>query len=48
MLGLPWPSGADFTLSDRDAAAPTLAEARTAGLLPRYEDCLGLVAAAHA
>ncbi|MCP9994225.1 dTDP-4-dehydrorhamnose 3,5-epimerase [Streptomyces albogriseolus] len=48
VLGLPWPSGADFTLSDRDAAAPTLAEARTAGLLPRYEDCLGLVAAAHA
>lgn len=35
-LGLPLP--ADAVLSDRDRAAPTLAEARTAGLLPQGDD----------
>lgn len=35
-LGLPWPSDLTPALSDRDAAAPTLAEAARAGLLPRY------------
>ncbi len=37
-LDLPW-SSRDPVMSPRDAAAPTLAEARAAGLLPRYEDC---------
>lgn len=39
-LELPWPSGLEPILSDKDRAAPTLAEAQHAGLLPRYEDCL--------
>ncbi len=39
-LGLPWPTDIDPVLSDKDAAAPTLAEAREAGLLPEYGDCV--------
>ncbi|WP_026455446.1 dTDP-4-dehydrorhamnose 3,5-epimerase family protein [Saccharomonospora iraqiensis] len=39
-LGLPWPADTEPVLSDKDAAAPTLAEARRDGILPRYEDCL--------
>jgi dTDP-4-dehydrorhamnose 3,5-epimerase len=35
-------------LSDRDAAAPTLAEARAAGLLPTYRDCQEYVASQKA
>ncbi|GAA5157013.1 dTDP-4-dehydrorhamnose 3,5-epimerase [Pseudonocardia eucalypti] len=35
-LGLPWPADLTPVLSDRDAAAPTLAEAEAAGLLPRW------------
>ncbi|HEV2779689.1 MAG TPA: dTDP-4-dehydrorhamnose 3,5-epimerase [Actinophytocola sp.] len=38
-LGLPWPAGLEPLLSDKDAAAPTLAEAEAAGLLPGYADC---------
>lgn len=37
-LGIEWPTTAP-RLSDRDAAAPTLAETRAAGLLPVYETC---------
>lgn len=37
-LGLPWPSDLTPALSERDAAAPTLAEAAEAGLLPRFAD----------
>lgn len=45
-LALPWPAEAveTPTLSAKDAAAPTLAEAREAGLLPRYADCLAYAA----
>jgi dTDP-4-dehydrorhamnose 3,5-epimerase len=32
----------DLVLSDKDAAAPTLAEAIDAGWLPRYADCQAL------
>jgi dTDP-4-dehydrorhamnose 3,5-epimerase len=39
-LGLPWPADVEAVLSDKDAAAPTLAEAAAAGLLPSYEECL--------
>ena len=39
-LGLPWPSDVEPLLSEKDAAAPTLAEARTSGLLPSYDDCV--------
>ena len=35
-LGLPWPTDLTPILSERDAAAPTVAEAAEAGLLPRY------------
>ena len=38
-LGLPWPSGAESVLSDKDAAAPTLAEAKASGLLPTMAEC---------
>lgn len=39
-LALPWPDDAEPILSERDRTAPTLAEVRRAGLLPRYADCL--------
>jgi dTDP-4-dehydrorhamnose 3,5-epimerase len=39
-LGIAWPAGSEPVLSDKDAAAPSLAEASEAGLLPRYGDCL--------
>ncbi|HET7530948.1 MAG TPA: dTDP-4-dehydrorhamnose 3,5-epimerase family protein [Mycobacteriales bacterium] len=38
-LALPWPGDADIVLSPKDAAAPTLAAARDAGMLPPYDDC---------
>jgi len=38
-LGLPWPEGLELVLSDKDAAAPTLAQALAAGGLPRVENC---------
>ena len=37
-LGIVWPVDEPL-LSAKDAAAPTLAEARERGLLPSYEDC---------
>ncbi|MGQ0842136.1 dTDP-4-dehydrorhamnose 3,5-epimerase family protein [Actinokineospora sp.] len=39
-LGLPWADEVEPVLSEKDAAAPSLAEALAAGLLPRYADCL--------
>ena len=39
-LDLPFPSDVEPLLSDKDAAAPTLAEAEQAGLLPSYDACL--------
>jgi epimerase EvaD len=38
-LRLPWPPDLDVVLSDKDRAAPTLAEAVAAGTLPRWVDC---------
>lgn len=38
-LGIEWPAGVAPVLSDKDAAAPSLAEARDGGLLPAYETC---------
>jgi dTDP-4-dehydrorhamnose 3,5-epimerase len=38
-LALPWPDGVELRLSDKDVAAPTLAEAEQLGLLPTYEQC---------
>src|ERR1700733_1919701 len=38
-LGIEWPAGTEPVLSPKDAAAPTLEQARLAGLLPLYPDC---------
>ena len=39
-IGIDWPlDGVEPELSAKDAAAPTLAEAAAAGLLPRCEEC---------
>lgn len=39
-LDLPIPADIEPLLSDKDAAAPTLAEAQSQGLLPSYDDCV--------
>jgi dTDP-4-dehydrorhamnose 3,5-epimerase len=39
-IGIAWPAGVDFVLSEKDAAAPTMAGAERAGLLPDYQACL--------
>lgn len=39
-IALPLPAEAEPLLSDKDTAAPTLAQAQARGLLPAYEDCL--------
>jgi dTDP-4-dehydrorhamnose 3,5-epimerase len=38
-LGLPWPTDLVPVLSDKDAAAPTLEQARSAGALPTMDAC---------
>ena len=38
-LDLPWPADVEPLLSDKDAAAPTLEQARESGLLPDWEAC---------
>jgi dTDP-4-dehydrorhamnose 3,5-epimerase len=38
-IGIAWPAEIDPVLSDKDAAAPSLAEAQAAGLLPGYAEC---------
>ncbi|MEO7979428.1 MAG: dTDP-4-dehydrorhamnose 3,5-epimerase [Sporichthyaceae bacterium] len=38
-IGIEWPAGVEPLLSAKDAAAPTLAEAEAAGLLPSYDEC---------
>jgi dTDP-4-dehydrorhamnose 3,5-epimerase len=43
-LDLPWPADVEPLLSDKDAAAPTLAQAKDQGLLPSYERCQDLYA----
>ncbi|MGK5497890.1 dTDP-4-dehydrorhamnose 3,5-epimerase family protein [Streptomyces sp. URMC 125] len=39
-LAIPWPQDAAPLISPGDRAAPTLAEARQAGILPEYEKCV--------
>ena len=39
-IGISWPTDVTPLLSDKDAAAPSLAEAQSAGILPNYQDCL--------
>ena len=41
-LGIEWPATIEPILSEKDAAAPTLADARASGLLPTYAECLAL------
>ena len=43
-LGLPWPDGVGSVLSEKDAAAPTLAEAQSSGLLPTMDECRSFIA----
>ncbi|HEY6314109.1 MAG TPA: dTDP-4-dehydrorhamnose 3,5-epimerase [Streptosporangiaceae bacterium] len=43
-IGIAWPEDIEPVLSGKDAAAPTLEEARRAGLLPGYADCLAYLA----
>ena len=38
-LGISWPSSPNLVLSDKDATAPSLAEAVNVGLLPEYSEC---------
>ncbi|MFI2458189.1 dTDP-4-dehydrorhamnose 3,5-epimerase family protein [Streptomyces sp. NPDC019539] len=38
-LAIEWPAHLTPALSEKDAAAPTLAEAEQQGLLPSYEEC---------
>jgi NDP-hexose 3,5-(Or5-) epimerase len=44
-LGVPWPLDGEPVRSDKDAAAPTLAEVAAAGILPRYRSDGGRPAA---
>lgn len=39
-LAIAWPEGITPSLSPKDAAAPSLKEAREAGRLPSYADCV--------
>jgi dTDP-4-dehydrorhamnose 3,5-epimerase len=43
-IGIAWPGEVPAILSEKDAAAPSLAEAEAAGLLPAYADCRAHVA----
>jgi dTDP-4-dehydrorhamnose 3,5-epimerase len=38
-IGIEWPADTEPVLSGKDAGAPTLEQARRAGLLPVYADC---------
>ncbi|MEU0570247.1 dTDP-4-dehydrorhamnose 3,5-epimerase [Nonomuraea sp. NPDC005983] len=46
-LGIDWPLTGPPLLSGKDAAAPTLAEALEAGLLPSYDRCREFYAGLH-
>ena len=43
-LALPWPSDVEHLLSEKDAAAPSLAQAQASGLLPDFATCQALYA----
>jgi dTDP-4-dehydrorhamnose 3,5-epimerase len=43
-LGISWPEDVLPILSERDATARSLAEARASGILPAYRDCLAHIA----
>ncbi|MER7500829.1 dTDP-4-dehydrorhamnose 3,5-epimerase [Nonomuraea pusilla] len=46
-LAIAWPPGVEPVLSDKDAGAPTLAEALAAGLLPDHAACQELYGTPH-
>lgn len=46
-LNLPWPDGQNSLLSTKDAAAPLLADAKAAGLLPMYDGCRAFYSSLH-
>ena len=46
-LAIAWPGDVEPILSDKDARAPSLAQARAAGLLPDYAACLAHAARRH-
>jgi dTDP-4-dehydrorhamnose 3,5-epimerase len=43
-LGIAWPASLEPVLSDKDAAAPSLEQARAEGILPSYHSCLSYAA----
>ncbi len=43
-IGIAWPDDLDTVLSDKDAAAPSLAEAQAEALLPDYAACQAYLA----
>jgi dTDP-4-dehydrorhamnose 3,5-epimerase len=43
-IGIAWPADIEPVLSDKDAGAPSLAEAKSAGLLPDYAECQAYLA----
>jgi len=43
-IGIAWPTDIEPLLSAKDAASPTLDEARALGLLPSYDECLAFYA----
>lgn len=44
VLHIAWPEGIDVILSEKDAAAPGLEEARDLGMLPAYRECAAYAA----
>jgi dTDP-4-dehydrorhamnose 3,5-epimerase len=42
-IGIDWPNDVEPVLSEKDAAAPSLAQAQAAGLLPDYGECQAYV-----
>lgn len=47
-IGIAWPAEVGPVLSDKDAAAPSLAQAQSAGLLPDFATCTTYVASLRA
>ena len=43
-IGIQWPEDGEIVLSSKDAAAPTLAEAKDQGLLPDFAECKSFIA----
>ena len=43
-IGIAWPADVPPILSDKDASAPSLAQARAGSMLPAYQDCLAYAA----